>query len=82
MPKDKDHKRDHGGRDASIGAGRDQAEERKLERKDYVDKRHPAQVLARGESRRAGKAPQDAHRRCAQDLEAHEDGLEVVFALG
>jgi polyphosphate kinase 2 len=38
MPKDKDHKRDHGGRDTPMGAGRDQAEERKLKRKDYEDK--------------------------------------------
>ena len=41
-----------------------------------------AQVLARGESRGAGEAPQGAHRRRPQDLEAHEDGFEVVYALG
>ena len=43
---------------------------------------HPAQVLARGESRGAGEAAQGAHRRRPQDLEALEDGLEVVYALG
>jgi polyphosphate kinase 2 len=38
MPKDKDHKRDRGGKDTPTGAGRDQAEKPKLKRKDYEDK--------------------------------------------
>ena len=44
-------------------------------------RRHPAQVLARGEPRGADPPAQGAHRRRAQDLEAVADGPQVVQPL-
>mgnify|MGYP003693734209 CR=1 FL=1 len=43
--------------------------------------RHPAQVLARGQPRRADATPEISLRGWAQDLEAVADGPEVVQPL-
>ena len=43
---------------------------------------HTAQVLARGEPRRADEAARGTHRRRSEDLEALRDGSKVVCALG
>ena len=45
-------------------------------------RRHPAQVLAGGESRGADAATEGADRRRAQDLEALADGRQVLRSLG
>ncbi len=39
---------------------------------------HPAQVLARGQSRRADSPPRESHRRSAEDLEALRHGPRVL----
>ncbi len=41
-----------------------------------------AQVLARSEPRRADEAAYGPHRRRAEDLEALQDGSEVIYAVG
>ncbi len=43
---------------------------------------HPAEVLARGEPRRADAAPEGPHRGRPQDLETLADGRQVLHALG